>query len=146
MEHPMRPASSRVVTVWISVLCLLTAMSTLALAQPPAKRKASAAVTRNGHAQPQLTTDTWNGSAGDNNWGTSGNWSAGVPTSSDAVTIGTTTANVNINVAASAGTLTLSKSGDTATVQNGQSLTMYGNITNNGTLNLDSTNTYTDLD
>jgi len=120
-------------------------MSTLALAQPPAKRKASAAVTRNGHAQPQLTTDTWNGSAGDNNWGTSGNWSAGVPTSSDAVTIGTTTANVNINVAASAGTLTLSKSGDTATVQNGQSLTMYGNITNNGTLNLDSTNTYTDL-
>ena len=96
--------------------------------------------------QPQLTTDTWTGSAGDNNWGTSGNWSAGVPTSSDAVTIGTTTANVNINVAASAGTLTLSNSGDTVTVENAENLTMSGNITNNGTLNLDSTSTYSQLE
>jgi hypothetical protein len=141
----MRPASSRVLTLWISVLCLLTAMSTLASAQPPAKRKASSVVARNAHAQPQLTADTWNGAAGDNNWGTGTNWSAGVPSSSDAVTIGTTTANVNINVAATAGTLTLSKAGDSATVQNGDSLTMSGNITNNGTLNLDSTTTYTEL-
>jgi len=147
----MRPASSRVVTLWISVLCLLTALtlSGFASAQASSKHKLSKQsahpVRAAKQGSPKLTADNWTGSAGDNNWGTAGNWSAGVPTSSDAVTIGTTTANVNINVAASAGSLTLSGSGDTATIENGENLTVSGNIVNNGTLNIDSTSTYAQL-
>ncbi len=160
----MRPASSRVITSWIIVLCFLAALpcfNGLASAQaasgskgklsqqsllserPVASMTAARRGTRN--APPALTTDTWTGSGGDNNWGTSTNWSAGVPTSADAVTIGTPTANVNMNVAGSFGTLTLSGSGDTLNIVNAETLTASGNITNNGTITLNSGGNGTEL-
>jgi hypothetical protein len=100
--------------------------------------------TRN--APPPLTADSWTGTSGDSNWNTAGNWSAGVPTSADAVTIGTASANVNLSGAIGMfGTLTLSNSGDVLNIQNAAILDASGNITNNGALNLNSSGSFTEL-
>ena len=160
----MRPASSGVTATWISVFCLLATLISLAgqapaqaavrskhkLSQsPPASRHraASVAVARPAtwNAPPPLTPDNWTGSGGDSNWGTSANWSAGVPNSTDAVTIGTTTANVNMNVAGSFGSLTLSGTGDSLNVLDNQTLTADGSISNTGSISLSSGGNTTQL-
>src|SRR5713101_2520216 len=113
----MRPASRLAVTLWTIALCIFAVLffldglvSAQAAAgskrklsqqsvlrqQPVANHAVAGRATRN--APPALTADSWTGTSGDNNWGTAGNWSAGVPTSASAVTIGTATANVNMNV------------------------------------------------
>src|SRR5258708_39577160 len=110
----MRPASGLAVTLLIPALCIFAVFFSpdgLVSAQAAAgsKRKLSqqsllsqqpatslrSSQRAKSNAPPALTADSWTGSAGDNNWNTSGNWSAGVPTSASAVTIGTATANVN---------------------------------------------------
>jgi len=56
-------------------------------------------------------TDSWTGSAGDNNWGTSANWSTGkVPGNSDSACIQTGGAGVSLNVNGGVATLTLGSS------------------------------------
>jgi len=159
----MRPASSRLVKMSITLVCLVATSCTFSglaagqsagkskrkmlrqpgLSQAPQSGKSAAA--KSGGVPP-LTADSWTGTAGDDNWNTSTNWSAGVPSSSDAVTIGTTTATVNISSgAALAGSLTLSNSGDLLNVNNNTSLTLSGNITNNGQLDLNSSGNFTEL-
>ncbi len=160
----MRTAFSRVVLKWMSVICLvlviLTSISRLAGAQSVSQPKhrplrqsvlgersvASVSGVRSAKAvaPPPLTADTWTGTSGDNSWGTAGNWSSGVPTSTSAVTISTVSTNVNVNVTSNFGTLALS-SGDTVNVVNAEVLNAYGNITNRGGLNLDSTGNVTEL-
>jgi hypothetical protein len=160
----MRPASRPVVTVWITSLCLLAAFLSLdgsasaqtaaeskhrlsqhsLLSQHPVVNMATGRAT--GNAPPPLTADSWTGTAGDNNWNTAANWSAGVPTSSSAVTIGTASANVNLSGAAGMfGTLALSNLGDVLNIQNTAVLDAFGNITNNGALNLNSSGNVTEL-
>ncbi len=152
----MRSASSRVVTLWITVLCLVAStfsISGLASAQATASSKhklakqaravAVAATTQK--APPPLTSDTWNGDAGDGNWGTAGNWSAGVPSSADAVTIGGASTTVNLNVVGTAGTLTLNTSTDTLNIENNTNLTVDGNIANSGSITLGSVGNGTQL-
>jgi hypothetical protein len=150
MEYPMRPASSRVATLWITVLCLLAtlfSLNGLASAQPAAraKRKVSRhsnVVRRN--SLPPVTTDTWiGGSTG--NWSTASNWNNGAIASGDDIVIATTTAATTVDQGYSIGTLTLSKAGDSATIANSVNLQVSGNISNAGTITLDSTSTYTYL-
>ncbi len=161
----MRPRLSRVVTVWSTLICLLATVSSLnglaaaqsaarskrklspksLLSEHPATNMVAARRTMPNAPPPPLTSDTWNGGGGDNNWGTASNWSAGVPTSADAVTIGTTTANVNLNVNGTFGTLTLSNVGDVLNVVNNTILTADGNITNKGQINLNSGGNVTEL-
>ncbi len=160
----MRLASARFAQLSIGGLCLCAALCTLAgfasaqsvgskhklsqrslPSQQPLVSVASARAAKRA-SPPPLTTDNWTGTAGDNNWNTSTNWSAGVPSSADAVTIGTATATVNISSSgATAGTLTLSNSGDLLNINNSTSLTMSGNITNNGQIDLNSTANLTEL-
>ena len=160
----MRPSSRLVVTLWPIALCFLAVLASfdgLASAQSAeSKRKLSQHSLLSRHPQgsnatvhratrnapPPLTADSWTGTAGDNNWNTAGNWSAGVPTSSSAVTIGTATASVNMNVnGGNFGTLALSGSGDSLTILNGDVLNAFGNITNSGNLNLSSSANFTEL-
>jgi hypothetical protein len=95
---------------------------------------------------PPLTADSWTGSAGDNSWNTAGNWNGGVPTSSSAVTIGTTSAGVNLSSGTgSFGTLALSGSGDSLAIANNAVMDAFGNITNNGSINLNSSGNVTEL-
>jgi hypothetical protein len=160
MEFSMRPVSVRLAASWVSILCLLAilfSLDGLVLAQTTGKHKllkqapvaGSVSVARAGnrHAPPPLTTDTWNGSAGDDQWTTAGNWSVGVPTSSDAVTIGTASAAVSLgnNQTGNFGTLTLSSSGDSLTVDNNALLNASGNISNAGTITVSATGNSTQL-
>ena len=156
----MRSVWSRLLTA-STALCLLVTMVSFvgpATAQgtPVARRKArrspaafsgaAAASVRTHKSSPALTADSWTGTAGDNNWNTSTNWSAGVPTSGSAVTIGTTTAAVNMNEATGIfGSLTLSNAGDSLTVDNNDVLQAFGNITNNGKMTLASIGNNTEL-
>src|ERR1700728_4164697 len=157
----MRPSPSRLAASLIPVLCVLATLVSFdgfasAQAATGQKRKLSqqsllspnlpSAASVKAAKAPPLTGDTWTGTAGDNNWGTAGNWSNGVPASTSAVTIGTATTNVNMNVNGGAfGTLTLSGSGDDLTVVNGVALDAYGNITNNGAINMNSIGNATEL-
>ena len=80
----MRPASSRVVTLWITVLCLFPPFSALTVGLRASGgrstnfRRCAGAGQRSqgggkpGAVPPPLTTDTWTGTAGDGNWGTAG--------------------------------------------------------------------------
>ena len=161
----MRPSSSRVVILWIAALCLLAVLFSLdglvsaqtaaeskrklsqhaLLSQRPLVSGASAQKTKP-NAPPPLTADSWTGLSGDNNWGTAGNWTGGVPTGADAVTIGAASVDVNMNVNGGVfGTLALSNSGDELTVPNGFALNADGNITNNGTVMLNSAGGTTEL-
>ncbi len=157
----MRPSPSHLPASLITVLCVLATLLSFdgfasAQAASGQKRKLSqqslpspnlqSAASVKAAKAPPLTGDTWTGTVGDNNWGTAGNWSNGVPTSTSAVTIGTASTNVNMNVNGGAfGTLTLSGSGDDLTVVNGVALDAYGNITNNGAINMNSIGNTTEL-
>ena len=157
----MRPVSSRVVTLWITVLCLLASLfslNVLAAAQPRAgsKHKLSQPLPAAGistvkrrtkpGAPPPVTTDTWTGGGGANtNWSDAANWNNGAITSGENIAISTTTANTFVDTNFSIGTLTLSNSGDSATINNAVVLTVGGNITNNGTLTVNSGGSTTEL-
>ena len=157
----MYPKFFRTVTLSTLVLCLFTILGglvTLAAAQaaPVAKHRLSRSVATASPAMgvaarktarkapPPLTADTWTGGASDGNWGTAGNWSAGVPTSADAVTIGGG-ANVNMNVAGTFGTLALTGATTTLAIVNNENLTADGNIANSGAISLNSVGNGTDL-
>src|SRR5580692_1855203 len=147
MESPMRPASSRVVTPWISVLCLLATLLTLdgpALAQAAtgSKHKLSPqSLSQTPVATPEIpppvTTDTWKGGAS-GDWSVAGNWNNGAITSGEDILINTTTAATSDDSNFNIGTLTLSNAGDSVTILNNVILSVAGNITNNGTITIDS--------
>jgi fibronectin-binding autotransporter adhesin len=117
MESPVRPASSCVATLWITVLCLLATFFSF-------DRPASA------------QTDTWTGKGTNSNWSNASNWNDGAITSRENILINSTTAATDVNENFTIGTLTLSNAGDSATIQNGVTLAMEGNISNAGTLTL----------
>ena len=148
----MRPPSSRVVTQWISALCLFATLVTLgglAPAQTAAgsKRKLSQqslskSPDRGGlslapEIPPPVTTDTWKGGAS-GDWSVAGNWNNGAITSGENILINLTTAATDEDNSPTIGTLTLSNVGDTVTLLNGTTLTVDGNITNNGTITINS--------
>src|SRR5580693_5584654 len=147
MESPMRPASSRVVTPWISVLCLLATLLTLdgpALAQAATGSKhklspqsLSQAPVATPEIPPPVTTDTWKGGAS-GDWSVAGNWNNGAITSGEDILINATTAATVDDFNVSIGNLTLSNAGDSVTTT-GATLTVNGTITNNGTINLAAT-------
>jgi len=149
----MRTASARFVMSSITLICLVAISCTftgVASAQSGGKSKRKAlresglspvplagrlAAAKSG-AIPPLTADSWTGSAGNDSWNTAGNWSLdAVPTSSDAVTISTASANVDLYTGAvgAAGSLTIG-SGDTLSVDMSEILTDSGTLTNSGTL------------
>ncbi len=153
--------SSRAISLSTLATCLLALLATVSLQAETSssRRKLSQQSLLNSHPvtrtvaargslrnAPPLTADSWTGTSGDSSWTTSGNWTAGVPTSSSAVTIGTASANVNLTTGTgSFGTLALSNSGDVLNIQNGAILDAFGNITNTGTLNLNSSGNFTEL-
>lgn len=149
----MRPASSLTVK-WMSVFSILAifTFANFSFAQTSSKKKLSKgalpqmtshAAARTSKTPPPVTTDTWTGGGGSNtDWSDASNWNNGAITSGENIAISTTTANTIVDQSFSIGTLTLSNAGDSATVANGQTLTVGGNIVNNGTITLDSTNTY----
>ena len=159
----MRAASSRVVTLWITVLCLLVTLFSLAglasaqaaagskrklsqqslLSEHPVASMAGARrATRNGPLS--ATTDTWQGGAS-GVWSTPGNWNNGAITTGENILINLTTAATNVDASFSIGTLTLNVAGDSATINNNVGLTVAGNITNNGTITLNSAGNVTEL-
>ena len=80
-----------------------------------------------------LAADMWTAS-GSGFWDVAGNWSAGVPTSSSAVTISTAgAAIITIRTAASAQSVMIAGSTDTLSIASG-SLTTSANLSNSGTL------------
>ena len=80
----------------------------------------------------------WNGSSS-NNWNDAANWTpSGIPTSLDAITVGTA-ATININTAAVSSDVTIGHSSVTVTIVSGNSLTVSGNLViSSGTLNTES--------
>ncbi len=154
----MRPASCRAVTLWISVLCLLAALFSLnglasAQAAVGSKRNLSrqsllsqdpVASTAAPNARSKVTTDTWQGGAS-GDWSVAANWNNGAIGSGYDILIGTTTAATTVDQSFTIGTLTLSNVGDSVTIANGEALYVGGNISNAGTITLDSTANYTDL-
>jgi fibronectin-binding autotransporter adhesin len=122
----MRPASSRVATLWITVLCLLATFFSI-----------------DGPASAQ--TDTWTGKGGNSNWSSAGNWNDGVIKYDENILINLSTAATDVDQSFTIGTLTLSNAGDSATILNGVTLTIDGNITNNGTIMLNSSGGTTGL-
>jgi hypothetical protein len=159
----MRLASSRVVTLWITVLCLLAALFSLnslaaaqaahgskhklsqqGLHQTPLAGSLAVARAAKPNAPPPVTTDTWTGGAS-GNWSVAGNWNNGAITSGENILINLTTAATNVDANFSIGTLTLSNAGDSANINNNIQLTVGGNITNNGTISLNSSNNTTEL-
>jgi len=160
----MRPASSRVVTLWITVLCLLAALFSLdglasAQAAAGAKRKLSqqsllsphpvasmAAARRAARSGPlSATTDTWTGSGGNSNWSTAGNWNNGAITSGENILINLTTAATTDDVSYTIGTLTLSNAGDSISLNNNIQTTVTGNISNAGTITFNAAGNVTGL-
>jgi fibronectin-binding autotransporter adhesin len=122
----MRPASSRVATLWITVLCLLVIFFGF-----------------DGPASAQ--TDTWTGKGGNSNWSSAGNWNDGAIKYDENILINLSTAATDVDQSFTIGTLTLSNAGDSATILNGVTLTIDGNITNNGTITLNSSGGTTGL-
>jgi len=122
----MRPASSRVAALWITVFCLLAAFFSF-------DRAASA------------QNDTWTGKGGNSNWSNAGNWNDGAIKNDENILINLTSAATDVNQSFNIGTLTLSNAGDSATILNGVTLTIGGNISNNGTITLNSSGGTTGL-
>jgi fibronectin-binding autotransporter adhesin len=125
-ESSLRPAPSPAVTLWITVLCLLTALFSVG-------------------SVASAQTDTWTGKGGNSNWSNTGNWNDGAIKRDENLLINLTTAATDVNQDFSIGTLTLSNVGDSATISNGVTLTVGGNITNNGTITLNSSGGTTGL-
>jgi len=142
-----------------SILAVLFAGENLAFGQSsaPSKRKLSRHLpgpqVLNGVAakpdgvRPLVTTDTWTGGGGsNNNWSDASNWNNGAITSGESILINLTTAATNEDDNASIGTLTLSNAGDSVTLLNNTTLTVGGNISNNGTITINSGGSATVLD
>ena len=158
----MHPVSSRFVAVWIGVVSLAAAFSgldSLASGQVVAGSKVrlsqKAAVSRSAvagaSAQPRVappdTTDTWTGAGDGTSWNQATNWSSGEPNGSTVdVVIGTTTASVNENANVAVGSLTLSNAGDSLSIANNDTLFVYENISNAGTITLSSSGSATNLE
>jgi hypothetical protein len=162
----MRPSTSRQAAPWITVLCLLAVFCNFAglasaqaaagakrklsrqlpFSQPTAGGTASARRTKP-NAPPPTTTDTWTGSGSNSDWSNASNWNNGAITSGENILINLTTAATTVDTSSipAIGTLTLSNAGDSATILNNVTLTVDGNISNNGTLNLSSTGNFTEL-
>jgi hypothetical protein len=154
MESSMRPASSRVLTLWITVVCLLAtflSLEGLASAQAGVKHKLSkkallsqrpTAGAVKGAVTPKVTTDTWTGGGGSSNtdWSDASNWNNGAITSGENIAIGLTTAATTIsnNEDFTIGTLTLSNTGDSVTIQNNSQVAVGGNISNAGTITINA--------
>src|SRR5260370_53553 len=160
----MRPASSRVFVLWITVLFLIAAVFTL---NSPASAQASARSKRKllrqsllsdpptltlgswaapNAPQPLTSTDTWTGNGGANtNWSDTSNWNNGAPGGQN-ILINLSSASTVEDDSPTIGTLTLSNAGDSVTIANNTALTVTGNISNAGTITLGSTTTYTYLD
>jgi hypothetical protein len=87
------------------------------------------------------TVNEWTGNAGNNDWATNGNWSTGTaPTSGGTAFIPTTPVGSNfpiIDEAAQIGTLII-RPGASVSIQSGNSMTVSGVLTNNGTVNVAS--------
>jgi hypothetical protein len=122
----MRPASSRVAILWITVLYLLATFFSI-----------------DGPASAQ--TDTWTGKGGNSNWSSAGNWNDGAIKYDENILINLSTVATDVDQSFTIGTLTLSNAGDSATILNGVTLTIDGNITNNGTITLNSSGGTTGL-
>jgi len=122
----MRPASSHVSALWIPLFCLLAALFSL-----------------DGRASAQ--TNTWTGKGTNSDWSNAGNWNSGAITNGENIVINLTTAATDVDQGFTIGNLTLSNAGDSATILNGVMLTLGGNVTNNGTITLNSTGTTTGL-
>ncbi|MBV9761827.1 MAG: hypothetical protein JO340_14795 [Acidobacteriaceae bacterium] len=94
-----------------------------------------------------ITNDTFTNGGGTGLWGTTGNWSAGLPTSSNNVLITGSggAAAVTQNVVATINNLTVG-AGDTWTLSNGESLTLDGSsISNAGKMVMNSTGSGTSI-
>lgn len=159
----MRSASSRFVTLWITVVCLLAsfcAFSGLAAAQSAVASKhklqtqsaisqvplaAQLAARGARPAPPPATTDTWTGDGSSADWSNASNWNNGAIASGDNIAISLTTAATIDDANFTIGTLTLSNAGDSVGINNGVTLTVDGNITNNGAISLNSTGNFTEL-
>ncbi|MGB7863008.1 MAG: hypothetical protein WCF74_06425, partial [Candidatus Sulfotelmatobacter sp.] len=160
----MRLSTSRPATPWISALCLLAAFlsfDSLVPAQQAAgsKRKlsqqwllsqpiavgATSAQRAKSNAPPPTTTDTWTGDGSNADWSNASNWNNGAITTGENIAISLTTAATTDDQNFTIGTLSLSNSGDSVTVNNNVALTVGGNISNAGTIKLDSTGNNTEL-
>jgi hypothetical protein len=82
-------------------------------------------------------TDNWIGNTG--SWSDPTQWDGGVPVAGENINIGTTTANSTDDFSLAIGTLTLGNSGDALTVGDGVTLTVAGNTSNAGSIQLAST-------
>src|SRR5579864_9526396 len=93
---------------------------------------------------PPATTNTWTGSGGNTLWSNAGNWSAGAITSGENIAITKASSATTDDQSFTIGTLTLA-GGDSVTVNPSVSLTVGGNIANNGTITLGTTATGSSL-
>ena len=87
--------------------------------------------------QVTISTNTWTGGASTTAWGTSGNWSCGVPLSGSDVVISTASFYPEITSSPTINTLTLD-SGTTLIVKSGNNLTVTGAIASAGTLTVEN--------
>ena len=151
----MRPAISHAIVKWMTlsatVLSLLV-VSTFSFAQSRAassgNRTSQPLQTRSaaiGEIQPPATTDTWTGGGSNSNWSNASNWNNGAITTGENLVINLTTAATVDDQSFTIGTLTLSNAGDSVTVNPGLALTVGGNIANNGTINLGTGTSGTEL-
>ncbi len=154
----MRPMISRAVAKWMSVPAILLAflaLQSFSFAQARLasssnhssqnllqKRSVSLAPVRaaaSGAIQPPATTETWTGGGGTPNWSNASNWNNGAITTGENILINLTTAATTDDQGFTIGTLTLSNAGDSVTINPGATLTVGGNIANNGTITLGTT-------
>jgi hypothetical protein len=117
------------------------------------------------NAPPPVTTDTWTGSGSNDDWSNASNWNNGAIASGENILINLTTAATIDDVTSTIGNLTLSNTGDSVTTNSGVTLTVgsgisnagtialgnnsvlnvTGNITNSGSITLNSTGNETEL-
>jgi hypothetical protein len=96
-------------------------------------------------ASPTMAQTIFTGPAA-GTWGTVANWSLGLPTSTTDAQINNnaTAVDVQINALAAVRNLTID-AGDGASVNNGQRLSLFGNVLNNGLLKINAVNANTYL-
>jgi hypothetical protein len=82
-------------------------------------------------------TDNWTGSTGV--WSDVTQWDSGVPVAGENINIATTTANSTDDFSLAIGTLTLGNSADSLVIADSMTLTVGGNISNAGSIQLAST-------